>query len=158
MFLSYFCELNQQPFEKNWKVDLAPLLLMAHMAHEPAGGGHLEKWPQQEVHPKISNVTHQYCILGTPRLQKNIGSLRCGGGARWSYLATRLLDFPAKKIKMLENPIWRPKSKMAAKKAKMVIFSVTFFLFPVFLGWLCDIMIHTGRLNHKKWLHEFIYV
>ena len=53
-------------------------------------GGHLEKWPQQEVHPKISNVTHQYCILGTPRLQKNIGSLRCGGGARWSYLATRL--------------------------------------------------------------------
>ena len=55
-------------------------------------GGHLEKWPQQEVHPKISNVTHQYCILGTPRLQKNIGSLRCGGGARWSYLATRLID------------------------------------------------------------------
>ena len=54
-------------------------------------GGHLEKWPQQEVHPKISNVTHQYCILGIPRLQKNIGSLRCGGGARWSYLATRLL-------------------------------------------------------------------
>ena len=55
-------------------------------------GGHLEKWPQQEVHPKISNVTHQYCILGIPRLQKNIGSLRCGGGARWSYLATRLLE------------------------------------------------------------------
>ena len=53
--------------------------------------GHLEKWPQQEVHPKISNVTHQYCILGTPRLQKNIGSLRCGGGARWTYLATRLI-------------------------------------------------------------------
>ena len=57
--------------------------------------GHLEKWPQQEVHPKISNVTHQYCILGIPRLQKNIGSLRCGGGARWSYLATRLTELPS---------------------------------------------------------------
>lgn len=53
-------------------------------------------------------------------------------------------------LNFVSYSIWRPKSKMAAKKAKMTIFRVVFAVLLYFYGLLQDIMIRIGKLSHQN--------